>query len=175
MENFISAFQGVLEIVILIFIGYILAYKKWFDIKTADLFAKLVLNISLPFNMIVNITSFFQREELIKIASGLIIPFSSMSLSFIIGYILASLLKIERGKKGVLVGIFSLSNSIFIGLPMSQALFGEIAIPFTLLYYMANTTIWWSAGVYIIAIEAQKDARLFSLNTLVRIFNIPFL
>lgn len=175
MESFISAFQGVLEIVIIIAIGYVLTYKKWFDLKTADLFAKLVLNVSLPFNIMINITSFFKKEELINLSSDLIIPFLSIIISFLLGYLLAELFKIEKRRKGIFIGIFSLSNSIFIGLPMSQALFGEKATPFTLLYYIANTTIWWSAGVYVILIETEKKAKLFSWNTIKRVFNIPLI
>lgn len=175
MENFISAIQGVLEIVIIITVGYILANKNWFDIKIADLFAKLVLNVSLPLNIMVNITSFFKKEELISLASDLTIPFLSIILSFFLGYFLAEIFKVKKGRKGIFVGIFSLSNSIFIGLPMSQALFGERATPFTLLYYMANTTIWWSAGVYVISMEADKNVKIFSWNTIKRVFNIPLI
>ncbi|MGC9002403.1 MAG: AEC family transporter [Dictyoglomus sp.] len=176
MKVFFSALQGVLEIVIIIAIGYILTHKKWFEGKTADLFAKIVLNLSLPLSMIVNISSFFTKNDLISSAKGLIIPFLSILISYFLGYLLAIIFKTRKGRRGLLAGIFSLSNSIFIGLPMSQALFGDIATPYTLLYYMANTTIWWSFGVYGIILDTQeKREKILSLVLLKRIFNPPFI
>ncbi len=174
MEAFLSALQGVLEIVLVISIGYYFSYKGWFDEKIADLFAKIVLNISLPLNIIVNISSFFTRDDLINSFKGLIIPFLSILLSYFIGYLLAKIFRIREERKGIFSGIFSLSNSIFIGLPLSQALFGEIATPYTLLYYMANTTIWWTLGVYGITLDTQKkEGKTF--DTIKNIFNPSFL
>lgn len=176
MRVFFSALQGVLEIVIIIAIGYLLTHKRWFEEKTADLFAKIVLNLSLPLGMIVNISSFFTKNDLINSAKGLIIPFLSILISYFLGYFLALIFKTKKGRRGLWAGIFSLSNSIFIGLPMSQALFGEIATPYTLLYYMANTTIWWSLGVYGIILDTQeKKEKIFNIETLKRILNPPFL
>jgi len=176
MRVFFSALQGVLEIVIIIAIGYLLTHKRWFEEKTADLFAKIVLNLSLPLSMIVNISSFFTKNDLINSAKGLIIPFLSILISYFLGYFLALIFKTKKGRRGLLAVIFPLSNSIFIGLPMSQALFGEIATPYTLLYYMANTTIWWSLGVYGIILDTQeKKEKIFNIETLKRILNPPFL
>lgn len=174
MEIFFSALQGVLEVIIIILVGYYLSRKGWFNNTTADLFARIVLNISLPLNIIVNITSFFTKEELLNSIKGLIIPFLSILLSYFIGYLLSKIFNIKKERRGLFSGIFSLSNSIFIGLPMSQALFGEIATPYTLLYYMANTTIWWTLGVYGIALDTQKREEKIWKN-IKRIFNPPFL
>ena len=42
--------------------------------------------------------------------------------------------------------MFSFSNSVFIGVPVSRALFGEAVLPYTLLYYIANTSMFWALG-----------------------------
>lgn len=178
MAIFLSAIQGVLTIVFVLAVGYYLAFKKLFDERIADLFAKVVLNVSLPLNMIVNITSFFNKEELISSTRGIFVSFVSMLLSYSIALILATLFKIKKGRKGVFIAIFSLSNTIFIGLPMSQALLGEIATPYTLLYYIANTVIWWTIGVYGIVLDTQDKINgktQFNLQTIKKVFNPPFI
>ncbi|ABY95511.1 MULTISPECIES: AEC family transporter [Thermoanaerobacter] len=176
MQTFLSSVQGVLTIVFMLALGYYLAKAGWFDSSISDLFAKLVVNISLPLSMIVNITSTFSKKQLERPGRGLLIPFLSILLSYLIAYILAEIFKVKRGRKGVFTAIFSLSNSIFVGLPMSQALFGEIATPYTLLYYMANTTIWWTLGVYGIVRDTKgKDQKILTLDTLKRIFNPPLI
>ncbi|MGH2332460.1 AEC family transporter [Thermoanaerobacter mathranii] len=176
MQTFLSSVQGVLTIVFILVLGYYLAKIGWFDKMTSDLFAKIVVNISLPLNMIVNISTTFSKEKLIHSVRALLIPFLSILLSYFIAYILAEIFKVKKGRKGVFIAIFSLSNSIFVGLPMSQALFGEVATPYTLLYYMANTTIWWTLGVYgIVRDVTEKEQKILDLDTIKRIFNPPLL
>ncbi|ADD01618.1 Auxin Efflux Carrier [Thermoanaerobacter italicus Ab9] len=172
MQTFLSSVQGVLTIVFMLALGYYLAKVGWFDRTISDLFAKLVVNISLPLSMIVNITSTFSKKQLERSGRGLLISFLSILISYLIAYILAEIFKVKRERKGVFTAIFSLSNSIFVGLPMSQALFGEVATPYTLLYYMANTTIWWTLGVYGISCDTNgKGQKIFTSDMLKKIFN----
>ncbi|MCS7201779.1 MAG: AEC family transporter [Dictyoglomus sp.] len=173
METFLSAFQAVLEVIIVIAIGYYLSYRGWFNNNTADLYAQIVLNLSLPFSILVNMNLFFTKEDLLNSSKGLIVPFLSILLAYLMGYLLSMLFNIKKERRGLFSGIFSLSNSIFIGLPMSQALFGEIATPYTLLYYMANTTIWWTLGIYGISTDVQKEREKLWKN-IRKIFNPPF-
>ncbi|AEM77953.1 AEC family transporter [Thermoanaerobacter wiegelii] len=176
MDTFFSSVQGVLTIVFILVLGYYLSKIGWFDKSTSDLFAKLVVNVSLPLNMIVNISTTFSKEQLEHSVRGLLIPFLSILISYFIAYVLAEIFKVKRKRRGVFVAIFSLSNSIFVGLPMSQALFGEVATPYTLLYYMANTTIWWTLGVYGIIRDVNgKEQKILNLDTIKRIFNPPLL
>ncbi|HAA64669.1 MAG TPA: malate transporter, partial [Thermoanaerobacter sp.] len=94
----------------------------------------------------------------------------------IVAYIFAETFKIKKGRKGVFVVIFSLSNTIFVGLPMAQALFGDIATPYALLYYMANTTILWTLGVYSVIRDVNgKERNVENWDTIKRIFNPPLL
>ncbi|EMT38521.1 hypothetical protein SAMN04244560_01545 [Thermoanaerobacter thermohydrosulfuricus] len=176
METFFSAVQGVLIIVFILVLGYYLSKIGWFDKSTSDLFAKLVINVSLPLNMIVNISTTFSKEQLEHSVRGLLIPFLSILLSYIVAYIFAETFKIKKGRKGVFVVIFSLSNTIFVGLPMAQALFGDIATPYALLYYMANTTILWTLGVYSVIRDVNgKERNVVNWDTIKRIFNPPLL
>lgn len=176
MQVFLSSVQGVLIIVILLSIGYYLAKINWFNEKISDLFSKVVVNISLPTYMVVNITSTFTKKELIHSGYGVIIPFLSIIISYLIAWILTGIFKIDNSHKGTFKSIFSLSNTIFVGLPMCIALFGDIATPYALLYYMANTTIFWTIGVYgIVRDGSGSNARIISTDTLKRIFNPPLI
>jgi len=67
---------------------------------------------------------------------------------------------------------------MFIGLPVSIALFGEEAVIPTLLYFFANTTFFWTMGNYMESIDgAVHDQRqipkVFSLTTIKRVFSPP--
>ncbi|KXG77248.1 hypothetical protein AN618_12770 [Fervidicola ferrireducens] len=177
MQTFLSSLQGVLMVFLVLALGYYLAKIKWFDEKTADLFVKIVLNVSFPLNLVVNITSTLTKEELLNYGKGIFIPFFSILLSYVIAYLFAWVFKVDRNKRGTFAATFSFSNSIFVGLPMCQALFGDGAIPYSLMYYIASTFLWWTLGVYGIARDASEkmEEAFFSLTTLKRIINPPIL
>ena len=52
---------------------------------------------------------------------------------------------------GTFASMFTLSNTIFIGLPVNFVLFGEGSLPYVLLNYIANTSFFWTIGAYSIA------------------------
>ncbi len=111
----------------------------------------MVLNLALPCNMFLNITANFSKKEFLSLFSGMIIPLISMLVTLLISLICARLFKIAPDHRGTFSTMFTCSNTIFIGLPINLAIFGEKSIPFVLLYYIVNTSIFWTIGVYLIA------------------------
>ena len=59
MDVILNALQAVLSMVVLALLGYFLARKGFFDEGAAELFSRLVINISLPAMMVSNILSLF--------------------------------------------------------------------------------------------------------------------
>jgi predicted permease len=52
--------------------------------------------------------------------------------------------------------MFTAANTIFMGLPVNMAVFGEKAIPYALLYYICNTTFFFTIGIMLIAKDNPK-------------------
>ena len=137
----------------LMFIGYWLSYKQWFSNRTADTFSKLVLNVSLPANMFLTIIKNFTKDEFLSLVSGMIIPLLSMMITYFAGYLWRRFAQVEAKHQGAFSAMFTFSNTIFIGLPINLAIFGEKAVPYVLLYYIVNTTLFWTIGIF----ELAKD------------------
>lgn len=172
----LDALQSVLSIIIIIGIGYILTWKGWFDESTGRLFTKLVINVSLPALMLSNLMSTFDRQALLAAIGGVVIPFASMLLSFGISVIVSYILRIEKGRIGTFQTMFFVSNTIFMGMPVNTALFGEQSTPYVLLYYIANTTLFWTLGIYLIQRDGGKrEGGLFSMQTIKGIFTPPLM
>lgn len=172
----VNAIQSVLSIVLMISIGYILSHKGWFDEKTSKLFSRLMIEISIPALMISNLTSSFDREKLISAGIGLVIPFAAISASYIISIVVSKILKVKPGRQGAFQSLFAFSNTVFVGLPVAVALFGQESSAFVMLYYFANTTLFWTIGVYGIRRDsAETKEPLFTLTTIKKIFSPPLL
>lgn len=49
--------------------------------------------------------------------------------------------------------MFANANTIFIGLPLNLALFGQKSLPYFLVYYVVNTVSTWAIGVFFISAD----------------------
>jgi auxin efflux carrier (AEC) len=172
---FLHAVESVFTIIIMFMTGYVLTKRGWFDERTSEVFSKLVLIISLPCYMIYNLMTNFDRALLEKLSYGLVIPFLSIGIAYILGIAASEIFKIKKERKGIFRSVFFTSNTIFIGLPLNLALFGEKSVPYVLLYYIANTTLFWTFGAYEISRDGLSadgsKARLFSKMTLRRVLS----
>ena len=120
----------------------------------------------------------FTHDSLLQIAPDLLLPFSSILLAYVVGRIAVKLFHIRQDRQGVFMTCFFIANTIFIGLPVNLALFGTQSVPSVMLYYMANTTMFWTLGVYHIVNDStggEKSMPLFSLKTLKKVFSPPLL
>jgi auxin efflux carrier (AEC) len=174
MTEMLSAVETVLSMMIIISLGFILTHKKWFTEEVSKVLVKLVTQISLPLLMINTITSNFDSQSLITSSKALIIPFLSMLLCYLISIAFSKIMKIDKNKRGLFKSMFFNSNTIFMGLPINMALFGEKSVPFVLLYYIANTTFFWTVGIYEISKDGSEfKQRLFSKESFKKIFSPP--
>ncbi|QLY78868.1 AEC family transporter [Clostridium intestinale] len=172
----IQSIQGIFSIIILISIGYFLAYKKWFTEETSKLISKLVTKIAIPAYMVQNLVTTFNKDMLIKLSSGLKIPFLSIMICILLSILVCKILKVEKGRRGAFKVMFFTSNTIFIGLPVNLALFGESSVPYVLLYYIANTIIFWTIGVYLISKDSSvEEANIINFQSIKRIFSAPLI
>ncbi len=146
-----NALQSVFSVIAMIALGFFLAKRKWFEGNSSALISRLVVSVALPAYMISNLMTSYDRSKLISMLPGLPIPFLAMLGSFLVASGLAVVLKVPRGRRGTFASMFSLANAVFIGLPVNLLLFGDESLPFALLYYIANTTVFWTLGTYLIA------------------------
>ncbi|KRM71937.1 AEC family transporter [Lacticaseibacillus brantae] len=175
MAAFVSSVFGVLEILILIGLGYWLTARGWFDDHSSKLIAKIVTQIALPAYMIVTISDKFTANELKQLLPELRFPLLSMFILFGLSYLACWLIKVPKGRQGLFKSMFFNSNTVFIGLPVNLALFGPKSLPYVLVYYMANTTIFWTIGVYLIQSDGPKSAVFSIKQALSKIFSPPLL
>jgi predicted permease len=180
MPPMIRALESVVSVLLMISLGFVLAKKGWFEGKAAGLVSKLVVSVALPAYMVANLLGGYDRAKLLAMLPGLPIPFAVMLGSFALARLLARLAGVAANRRGTFASMFSLSNAIFIGLPVNVVLFGEESLPYVLLYYIANTTTFWTIGVYGIAkdgtaAKAGEAPRIFSGESFRRVLSPPLL
>ena len=175
MDIFLKSISGILVILGMILVGFVIGEKGWFDDKSRGLIAKLVTQIALPCYMLHTITQRFTAADLLKMLPALRFPALSMVVLLGIATAVAKIFAVRQDRRGLFVSMFFNSNTIFVGLPINQALFGDASIPYVLIYYMCNTTIFWTLGTYLIQRDGEGEAQ-FDLKTSVKkVFSPPLM
>ena len=157
MSSVISAVEVVLSIFLMIAVGMLLTQIGWIKETEGKFISRFVIRVALPATIVSNIFQKFTRESLISIPMGLIIPVLSLALSMCAAIACAKAMKIPGNRKGAFIVMFTFSNSVFIGLPVCRALFGEDAVAPTLTYYIANTTLFWTIGYSMMRMDGGKE------------------
>ena len=175
MDIFLKSISGILVILGMILVGFVIGEKGWFDDKSRGLIAKLVTQIALPCYMLYTITQRFTAEDLLKMLPALRFPALSMVVLLGIATAVARIFAVRQDRSGLFISMFFNSNTIFVGLPINQALFGDASIPYVLIYYMCNTTFFWTLGTYLIQRDGEGEAQ-FDLKTSVKkVFSPPLM
>lgn len=146
--TFFHSIESVLSVYIIIAIGYFLTKRGIFTADTGGQFAWLVVNVTFPCYIIAALPEQFTSKAMLESFLGIGIAFAATVLLYPIGYLIAKALKLPPEKKHVFVAMIVFSNVVFIGLPVNYALFGDKAVGYVLQYYVANTIIFWTFGIY---------------------------
>ena len=175
MNIFLRSISGILVILGMILVGFIIGEKGWFDDKSRGLLAKLVTQVALPCYMLYTITQRFTAADLLKMLPALRFPALSMVILLGIATGVARIFAVRQDRRGLFISMFFNSNTIFVGLPINQALFGDASIPYVLIYYMCNTTFFWTLGTYLIQRDGEGEAQFDLKTSLKKVFSPPLM
>ncbi|GFP75451.1 AEC family transporter [Clostridium fungisolvens] len=171
--SLINSMQSVLCILLMISVGYFFSRIGWFNDGTAKLFSKVVVNIAVPGYMISNLISTYDRSKLICLAGGVLIPYTSMIICYVLGTLIAKAIKLPSNRRGIFAATISISNTLFVGLPVNVALFGDSSIPFVFIYFIANVSLFWTIGAYGISRDGGREGHIFSKENLKKMVSPP--
>lgn len=97
-------------------------------------------------------------------------------VTFALAFAAAKIFRVQRRHLGLFCACVSNSNTIFVGIPVNVALFGEKALPYVLLYYFASTIFFWTVGNYAISKDGEQGKEKVRLIDNIRhIFSPPML
>ena len=93
---------------------------------------------------------YWTLKSLLSLTGALVYTFLSVIIGYIFAYILVKIINVPVGRKGTFINTVVNANTIFIGLPLNIALFGNQSLPYFLVYYVTNTVSTWAFGAILI-------------------------
>ncbi|EJG89454.1 AEC family transporter [Streptococcus infantis] len=156
MSLFLTSITSIIPIIAIIVLGYILQVKGWFGDAFGPNLSRLIMNVALPASIFVSVMKYLTLDKLISLSGGLLYTFVAFILGYIVAYIAVVVFKVRPGRRGTMINTFVNANTIFIGLPLNVALFGDQALPYFLIYYITNTISTWTLGVYLMTSDSKS-------------------
>lgn len=156
MSLFLTSITSIIPIIAIIVLGYILQVKGWFGDAFGPNLSRLIMNVALPASIFVSVMKYLTLDKLISLSGGLLYTFVAFIMGYIVAYIAVVVFKVLPGRRGTMINTFVNANTIFIGLPLNVALFGDQALPYFLIYYITNTISTWTLGVYLMTSDSKS-------------------
>lgn len=156
MDIFLTSIQSIVPIIVIIILGYFLQVRGWFQESFGNDLSKLIMNVAMPVAIFVSVMKYLTLDKLISLSGGLLYTFVAFILGYIVAYIAVMVFKVRPGRRGTMINTFVNANTIFIGLPLNVALFGDQALPYFLIYYITNTISTWTLGVYLMTSDSKS-------------------
>lgn len=156
MSLFLTSITSIIPIIAIIVLGYILQVKGWFGDAFGPNLSRLIMNVALPASIFVSVMKYLTLDKLISLSGDLLYTFVAFILGYIVAYIAVVVFKVRPGRRGTMINTFVNANTIFIGLPLNVALFGDQALPYFLIYYITNTISTWTLGVYLMTSDSKS-------------------
>lgn len=162
--------SSVLIVFILLAVGfYFTKTKKWPD-NTNKVFSTTVVKIAAPCLAVVSIENRFTPELLRASFWNLLLITASVFFMYFLGKLLSRLLRLAPEKRAVFETTFTFNNTMFIGLPINQIIFGHDGLPYLFTFYLVTIVLFWSLGVYtlskasVISGASGEPRKFFSLK-----------
>ncbi len=154
---FLTSLGSIFPIIVMIAIGYILRKRHWFHHTFSENVSKLITNVALPCSIFYSVLKYLDMNVLKELSNRLIFTFASVIIGYVTAYIVIKIFKIRKGRRGVFYNAVVNANTIFIGLPLNMALFGEEASKYYLMYYITNTISIWTLGYILLENDSTEE------------------
>jgi hypothetical protein len=154
-------------------VGWWMSRIGWLNEGAKKFINKYIVNVAVPALTLTNFLQMFPKDMIGQTVRFVGVAMGSMAIMMLLSEMIGRMIRIERLKSGSFSTLSSLSNSMFFGMPIALSLFGEVALPYILFYYMANSIMFWGVCAPRIMKDGKVKIRRISEN-LKKVLNAPF-
>lgn len=155
---------SVLVVFVILAVGFFFTNKKIWPENTNQVFSITVVQIAAPALAIISIENRFTPQLLHRSVLNLVIIVASILIMLALGKLFAHLLSLQNGKKAVFQVTFTFNNTMFIGLPIIQIVFGNDGLPYLFTFYLATIVLFWTIGAYTLSKASSMEGASFSIK-----------
>lgn len=144
------AVSAVAVLLVLTLVGYFMGKMGWMAPREKQFLGRYIINIAVPCNCISGVLGRLDRDMLGEAGWLLMLAFVLMLACLLLGLCAGGPAAAAQNRRGIFVSMCGMSSCLFVGLPLGTQLFGDVCIPYVMIYYLANATLIQTVGVAMI-------------------------
>ena len=149
--SFGTTVMQILSLFLIMIVGYVLRKRNVFDEASNVRFTRLIIYVSLPSQII---KAFASNQGLVSDREVLLM-FGISALTYllyaIIGALFIMIFKVPADKKGTYLFMMMFGNVGFMGFPLTEALLGEEALIYAVIFNVIFNLLVYSVGILMIS------------------------
>lgn len=158
MTGFMNALTASLVLLMLMSVGYFMGHKGWMTPREKKFISRYIINIAVPCNCLNGLMNNLSHDQLAGAGVMLVSAILGVGATLLFSMALATVIRLPRKRWGVFVLMAGLSNTLYIGIPVSTQLFGDACLPYVMIYYLGNTIFLQSFGFVIMERAGSREA-----------------
>ena len=171
METFLHAVASVTIILLLTATGYFCAVKGWMTVQVKTFISRYLMTVGIPVMLIYGMQKNLSRADVLAAPRLLLIPLLVIPCCVVLSLLTGRLMKLPHRQLGVFVMMAAMGNTIFIGLAMCIELFGDIATPYVMLFYLVSSCFTQLIGIPLVRWSGEASG--FSMQMEWKILRAP--
>ncbi len=179
LDAFIQPLSNIAALIFIGLVGWYVADKGLADDHGRRLVSKIV-NLAIPFMLFYAMTSKFTHDQLVELLKMGFLPFVVIGLNHVVARLFVRFGLVTKEVSGVFTACFSGGSIMFVGMPVTMALFGDVGIPYLLVYFFANVLYIWTVGLYEVQMDGvartgAEKPRFFSVKSAKMVMSPPLM
>ena len=168
--SFGTTVMQIVSLFLIMIIGYVLRKCNIFDDASNVRFTRLIIYVSLP----AQIVKAFATNQGIVSNNEVLFMFGISALAYllyaVIGFAFNIIFRVPKNKKGTFLFMMMFGNVGFMGFPLTEALLGEEALIYAVIFNVIFNLLVYSVGI--LMISRKDDEFNFSYK---KLLNMPLL
>ncbi|WP_056948401.1 AEC family transporter [Secundilactobacillus odoratitofui] len=156
---FLVSLNSVLIILTIILVGFLLKKTQLVSDAFSSDVSNLLIDVALPVSILLSTQRYINRNNFVLLAIGTLLIMIAILICFGVSIMLSRMLHLPQSTRSIFVNGFVNSNTLFVGLPLNLALFGNQSLPYFLCYFIANTIATWGIGVKFIYRDTPENLK----------------
>jgi len=149
--SFGTTVMQILSLFLIMVVGYVLRKKNVFDEAANVRFTRLIIYVSLPSQII----KAFASNQGIVSDREVLLMFGISALTYLlyamIGALFIMIFRVPADKKGIYLFMMMFGNVGFMGFPLTEALLGEEALIYAVIFNVIFNLLVYSVGIFMIS------------------------
>lgn len=151
-------FSQMVQLFLILFIGYVLFKIDVFNKDTNRRLTKLVLYIALPSRILSSVLSQTERPPENLVITTFVIAIIMYLALPLMSFLLVKLLRLPKADQGIYMYMSTYGNVGFMGFPIIEAVFGEEALFYAAIFNIIFNISCFSVGILILHYGSSEKA-----------------